>query len=65
MTNLQTGKNSQLIEEKLPDISDINDEAICYSCFEEAPRSLDDVVNQLEETFSQMLLRLIDEKGKT
>jgi O-acetyl-ADP-ribose deacetylase len=29
-----------------------------------APRSLDDVLAQLEETFSQMLLRLIDAKGK-
>lgn len=28
-------------------------------------RSLEDVVSQLQETFSEMLLRLIDEKGKT
>jgi O-acetyl-ADP-ribose deacetylase (regulator of RNase III) len=30
-----------------------------------AKRSLDDVVSQVEETFSQMLLRKIDEKGLT
>jgi hypothetical protein len=28
-------------------------------------RSLEDVVAQMEETFTEMLLRLIDEKGKT
>lgn len=30
-----------------------------------APRSLDDITSLLEDTFSQSLLRLIDEKGKT
>ena len=30
-----------------------------------AKRSLNDIVGQLEETFSEMLLRLIDEKGMT
>lgn len=31
----------------------------------ETSRSLDDLVNMLDETFSEMLLRLIDEKGYT
>ncbi len=39
--------------------------SICNSMSEAAPRSLDDIVNQMDETFSEMLLRLIDEKGKT
>lgn len=31
----------------------------------EAPRKLDDVLNHISETFTEMLLRLIDESGKT
>lgn len=31
----------------------------------QAPASLDDLVNQIDESFSQMLLRKIDEKGMT
>lgn len=33
--------------------------------YHKTARSLDDVVKNLSETFSEMLLRLIDEKGKT
>ncbi|MDF2656892.1 MAG: O-acetyl-ADP-ribose deacetylase [Bacillota bacterium] len=40
------------------------EEAICYSIPESALRCLDDVINQIEETFSEMMFRLIDEKGK-
>jgi len=41
------------------------DASVCYSVSESTPRSLDDAVNHIDEMFSEMLLRLIDEKGKT
>lgn len=34
-------------------------------CLQDAPRSLEDLVNNVNETFSEMLFRLIDEKGYT
>jgi O-acetyl-ADP-ribose deacetylase (regulator of RNase III) len=37
----------------------------CTPIISEKKRSLEDLVNELEETFSEMLLRLIDEKGRT
>ncbi len=35
-----------------------------YSMAESIPRSLEDVINQMDESFSEMLFRLIDEKEK-
>lgn len=41
------------------------EEDLCCYMPEATPRSLDDVIDQIDETFSEMLLRLIDEKGKS
>jgi len=41
------------------------EEDVCCFMSEAMPRSLDDIINQIDETFSEMLLRLIDEKGES
>ena len=60
------------IEESCPDINNRFDEILHLSgifatAFDvgKVKRNLDDVIMQIDETFTQMLLRLIDQKGMT
>ncbi len=52
------------IEQSLHDKSDVYMEETVLPRVPMAPRSLEDVMAQMEEPFSRMLLRLIDEKGR-
>lgn len=57
VNRVNKGEKSFLEEDK-------DEDGHCYSVSEPIPRSLEDVIGQIDETFSEMLFRLIDEKGK-
>lgn len=60
---LKFNKNTSV--EKPPVFEDNYEKSIGYSMPGSSPRSLDDLMKHMDETFSEMLLRLIDEKGKS
>ena len=62
-------RNEPSVENDQPEESTFEEasfeEALFYSISEPISRSLEDVISQMDETFSEMLFRLIDEKDKT
>lgn len=50
------------ISRSFPAVSSIDDK---YFKCEAMPRRIDEIIDQIDETFSEMLFRLIDEKGRT